>query len=93
MRDPADAPADDEPEVFYLWPENVRTWALWQSVQTQWRSSGMGGREGLDYAGVELQMQHLRVRPKDRRRTRSEIQLMERTALRVWAERRAAAGG
>jgi hypothetical protein len=70
-------------EEFWLWPENQAAWNLWLSVQTQWRT-GMGGRESLDYPGVEVVMRH-GVRPKDRRRRFAEIQLMERVALRTWA--------
>ena len=79
-----------EPPAFHLWPENVPAWLVWLGVQTQWRS-GMGGREGLDYAAVDVQLRTLGVRPKDRRRRWAEIQLMERTALRVWSQRQAAA--
>jgi hypothetical protein len=78
--------APQPPEIFALWPENVRTWGIWMSVQSQWRTS-MAGREGLDYAGVDSELRHglHRVRPKDFRRVRAEIQIMERVALRTWA--------
>lgn len=77
--------APEPAEYFYLWPENVRTWNVWQSVQTQWRSN-MAGREGLDYAGVDSELRNgpQRVRPKDFRKVRAEIQLMEHAALRTW---------
>lgn len=63
-------------------------------VQTQWRS-GMGGREGLDYDGIESEMRNglVRVRPKDRRRRWAEIKIMERAALGAWAAARARNGG
>lgn len=80
--EPLAPPAVDE---FYLWPENVPAWDLWMGVQTQWRV-GVGGREGLDYAGVEVEMRMQRVRPNRRRRRWAELKVMERTALRVWRE-------
>lgn len=82
-------------ECFFLWPENEPAWALWHTLQTQWRTGGMGGREGLDYPAVDVAMRvgPVRVRPKDRRRRWAEIQVMERAALRTWAARAARKGG
>ncbi len=50
-----------EPDVFWLWPDNVLHWLRWQQLQTQWRYRpfGMGGAMpcGLDYAGVVAWLQ------------------------------------
>lgn len=77
-------------EKCYLWPCNVRTFNIWQGVQTQWRVGGMGGRTGLDYAGVAVYLREIcRIRPS---RLWGEIwfglQAMETAALNEYAEQR-----
>lgn len=71
----------------YLWPCNVLAFNVWTQIQTQWRTSAMGGRVGLDYAGVEA---WLRSRPGLRPRARKELmqglQAMELSALNAWAQ-------
>jgi hypothetical protein len=80
------APAPDE--LCYLWPCNVRAWNVWQQVQTQWRV-GMGGREGLDYGGVQVYLASLPgLRPKARAELWAGLRAMEHAALAVWAEQR-----
>lgn len=81
-----------KPEEFWLWPECVRTWLLFQASQPLWRGTGMQ-REGLDRPGVEVEMRKARIRPKDRRRVWEEIEVMERAALEEWALRAAKSGG
>lgn len=76
-------------EKCYLWPCNVRTFNVWQQVQTQWRSAGMGERTGLDYAGVVAYLGSMPgMRPKARSQLFSGLRAMERAALEVWAEKR-----
>jgi hypothetical protein len=81
-----DAPVDlSEPLLpFYLFPENLPAWQLWQSVQSQWR--GGLGHEGLDYPGVQVVIGQHRAWRLRRRQRFAEIQLMERTCLREWAD-------
>jgi hypothetical protein len=74
-----------EPEVAYLWPDNVQAWNHWQSVQTQWRT-GMGGSTGLDYAGVRAYLDEAGVQGSERTDTFKGIQAAERASLEVWAD-------
>lgn len=84
----ADAPVVAEEEIFYLWPDNLPAWQLFQRCGTQWRSS-MAGREGLDYAGVQVVMGMAHIRPRQRRQRFAELQVMESAALKAWAEQQA----
>ncbi|KQT10963.1 DUF1799 domain-containing protein [Ramlibacter sp. Leaf400] len=88
MRIEADpAPAREEPEVFHLWPENVRTWGLFLECSSQWRTS-MDGREGLDLPGVEIILRRSGL-PRDRRdQAWHDIMAMQFACLEVWANRR-----
>ena len=82
--DPARAPE----KLCCLWPCNVRTFQIWQGLQTQWRISTQG-REGLDYAGVSAYLHNVaRVKLRDFSATFGELQAMEAAALRVWSEQR-----
>ena len=79
-------------DVVWLWPCNVRTWSIWQRIQTQWRS-GMGGRDGLDYPGVVTYLREVeRIKPRQFAQTFACIQAMERVALEEWAKQREKAG-
>ena len=84
-----DSAAPPEEEPFWLWPEHAPALDLWFAVQTQWRYS-FAGATGLCYAGVQATMEQRRVRSSRRSRLFGELQTMERAALAVWAERRAA---
>jgi hypothetical protein len=74
-------------ETFHLWPDNVVAFNLWLSVQTQWRTDN-GMRTGLDYAGLQVCIEHM---PGRRRSTRRDyfqaIQAMERAALEEWFQK------
>ncbi len=74
-------------QVLYLWPDNVDTWAHWLALQTQWRSSGMGGRTGLDYAGVRAYLSETGLTGELRADVWRGILACERGALEGWAER------
>lgn len=54
---------------------------MFSGCQTQWRYAGMGGRTGLDYAGVQAVMAMQGV--DDTRDTLSRVQVLERTTLLV----------
>lgn len=74
--------------AFYLWPENVEAWGLFKQCGTQWRG-GMSGRDGMDYAGVQIVMCDIFPIPRSRRRQRMrEIHVMVVSALNEWAEAR-----
>lgn len=84
---------DDAPGEFYLWPEHLQAFRIFDDCSTQWRSS-MEAREGLDYHGVEIVMrQHSGRRSgfrwKDHTRLLREVQAMESGALSAWADERA----
>lgn len=70
---------------WYLWPENVPIWTLWQSLQTQWRV-GMAGATGLDYAAVWAVIDRSVARRR-RDETFAAVRSMERAVLDVLAER------
>lgn len=76
--------------VFYIWPKSVNTWALWQRLQSMWRS-GLDGHEGLDWASVANWLCHAeRMGPKDVASTLQTLRVMEVAALNVWQAQRAA---
>jgi hypothetical protein len=78
-------------DVFYLWPEHVPALRLWNELSTQWRV-GMEGPTGLDYAAVEAFMRIDGPRGPERRERFAELRILEREALRVWADQRASKG-
>ncbi len=91
-RKPSPAPAfwaaaAPAPRTLYLWPCNVTAWRCWQGVRTQWRD-GMGGRTGLDYAGVRAYLDLMGLRGADRRDAFAGIQACEAATLQAWAEQR-----
>lgn len=80
---------DDEPGTFYIWPESLPVWALWQRLQGMWRNS-MAGRDGLDWASVAAWLraaEHLR-NPRRLADTLHTLRAMETAALDVWAAER-----
>ena len=81
----AETPMVSPVDLFYLWPENVPAWQLFQRCATQWRS-GMAGREGLDYVGVQVVMDMGPIRLRQRRQRFAEVQVMESAALQAWSE-------
>lgn len=74
-------------EALYLWPENVRSWNLFQAMSTQWMV-GIAGATGLSYPGVEVVMRKARVKRRDEENVFHEIQCMERATLSAWSERK-----
>lgn len=78
----------DIEETFSLWPENLPTFLLWQSVQTQWRTGGMGSATGLDYGGVQACMDLRGIRKKDRAQMFESLQAMENATLTEWEKKK-----
>jgi len=76
-------------QAFCLFPDCVDSWVLWTRVQTQWRTAGVdGNRIGLDYAGVRsfmLAHGYGSGKRRSERRALGDIQVMEATAMNVWA--------
>lgn len=77
-------------EVEYLWPCNVVAWRAWCDVQTQWRTGGMGGATGLDYAGVRAHLDEIGLCGDERRQVYDGIRAAEYAHLEARAEREAA---
>jgi hypothetical protein len=64
--------------VFYVWPENVASFRLWNAVQTQWRVGGTGHRTGLDYASMRAKPAVRAVKPAQlREELLADIEAME----------------
>lgn len=86
-QDDGDAPPPED--VCYLWPCNQPAWRVWLAIQTQWRV-GMGGREGLHYAGVGFYMREvLRIRVgRHYLEIWNGLLAMEQAALQAWSEMR-----
>ena len=81
--------------VFWLWPEHAGALRLWADLSTQWRVAvGMSAAWplGLDYSAAEAYLRVEGIRGQERRERFAELRVMERTALRVWAEERAREG-
>lgn len=74
-------------EPFYLWPDNLSTFRIWLSVQTQWRKDG-GRPTGLDYSGVETCLRLRGVKKSQWGPVFDVIQDMEIASLNVWAEQK-----
>lgn len=85
FRSSSDAAATGESH--YLWPCNVGLWALWQDLQTQWRT-GMGGATGLDYAGVRAYLEDAPVDGHSRAEVWAAVRACERATLQAWAKGR-----
>lgn len=71
-----------------LWAANAQSFAVFESMGTQWRM-GMAGATGLDYQAlpVVLEMAGLKKR-KDRAAIFADLRVMEREALRTMADNR-----
>ena len=79
-------PIDKEglPDVY---PENQRAVQAFIDLQTQWRSSGMGGRSGLIYREVYGYMDEIGLtKRKHRLDLMHALRVMEAEALKVWGE-------
>ena len=86
---PAQADAPEPERTFvWLWPCNVAAWNHWVEVQTQWRSGGMGGATGLDYAGVLAYLHQREPKHKKRSHIFDCIRAAEGAVLDVWAKQR-----
>jgi hypothetical protein len=73
--------ADEEQELFAVWPANERSLNAFLAVGRQWRVAPMGGLLGLDYPGVEavLRMRKIKVDAE----LLDDLAVMESGALEV----------
>ena len=74
-----------EPDVAYLWPCNVQAWGVWQQVQTEWRSSGMGST-WLDYTGVRAYLDEMGFSGPERKDIFEGIRAADNATREVWAQ-------
>ena len=78
-----------EDDAFGVWDMNWKAVALFLTLQTQWRSTGLSLGEraiirltGLDYAVVPVVMDMLGIaKVKERRRLFAQLRVLESTAL------------
>lgn len=89
--DGADPPDPAAQRTEYLWPCNLAAWQHWQGVQTQWRTAGMGGATGLDYAAVRAYLDEHTLAGQERQDIFTGICAAERATLQAWAEKARAA--
>jgi hypothetical protein len=78
----------DVDDSIELWATNAQSFAVFESMGTQWRM-GMAGATGLDYQAlpVVLEMAGLKKR-KVRAAIFADLRVMEREALRTMAYNR-----
>ena len=69
----------------YLWPENVATWNLFQSLDTQWVEGPTGA--GINFASLKIAMGFMRIKRRDEPEVFGEIKAMERATVLAWKER------
>lgn len=72
------------PEAVVVWPEHRRALEVFQRCATLWRPHPMaGGVLGLDYPGVEVIMNAMRIRAAQRLDLLDELRIMERAAMAI----------
>ena len=80
----------DEEEPFELWVENVEAFAIFTSLETQWRVvAGFGASAwlGLDYTAAEALMRIRRVKPAARAELFADLRAMELAVLPILNKR------
>jgi Phage related hypothetical protein (DUF1799). len=77
---------DYEDKVVNVWPDIWPSFLVFQSICTQWRT-GMGGATGLDYNVLPWVMRLHGL--SDEATALSDIQVMERAALKIMHKERA----
>lgn len=70
-----------------VWPENWPIFALFASLQTQWRVAGMGGPVGLDYAALYPLLDRLTSDPAEWHAHFEDVREMESAALDAMREK------
>lgn len=81
------APEDYEGDPVDVWPENWQAFNLFASLQTQWRSGGMGGATGLDYLVLFKKMDRMNLSAEQYDELEEDIRVMELEALRVMSKK------
>lgn len=78
---------EDVEEDVELWAINEPSFAVFDSMSTQWRA-GMAGATGLDYSALPAVMDLLGLEGEQRTQAFRDVRIMEREALAVMAEAR-----
>jgi hypothetical protein len=79
---------DEEWADFEVFPENAQALSVFLSMNTQWQWTGgmQSFRCGLNHAVLPLHMDKVGVPRKRRFAVMDDVQVMERSALEVWAK-------
>lgn len=79
--------AQDEPDLFELWPEHLPVWRLFLSISHQWLYQPMCSRPyGLDYPSVWSVLRGMFPR-KQRKKLFRQLQYIEAGALKAWPKK------
>lgn len=70
--------AEDEEEVFGVWPCCWQSFRVFEAMSTQWRV-GFGGATGLDYAALPITARLLRIQAN---KVFDDVRVMEAAALK-----------
>lgn len=85
-----DRPVAEAGGIFYLWPDNLASFAIFRSLQTQWVEGADGRAIGLNYTAVLDHLERgLRVPYRKRPEIYADIRTMEQGALQGFRERAA----
>lgn len=68
---------------YEVWPENWPAIKLFLSLQTQWRTGGMGGYIGLDYNVLFARLDRLKLSDQDHEWMFDDIRTIESEALSI----------
>jgi hypothetical protein len=76
------------PQLFGIWPENVRPFNVFTRLhKTQWSVGGMGTLLGLNYTSLPFFLDLEGVPVADRLEVVDMVQAMECEALRIYRDR------
>lgn len=78
---------EDVEEEVELWAINEPSFAVFESMTTQWRA-GMSGPTGLDYSALPAVMDLIGLEGAERSQAFRDVRVMEKEALAVMAEAR-----
>ncbi len=82
-----ETPAEEQEEVFALWPDNAASFDLWCKLRTQWQVDFAGNRS-LNYCAVEAVMNMNGIAKKNRKQLFEEIRTMEISEINAVSEQR-----
>jgi hypothetical protein len=88
---PDEALPPESGDDFELYPENAQAWEIFNTLNTQWRTS-MAGATGLDYTALESTLRLQRIKPKHHPDIFWRVQHLERGALAAMSEQSKANG-